>query len=74
MLWTLLLASITILLCFFVLLLVISNSFFTILVQIENTRLKLVLVIPTGTPVTVASDAIEIIPVFTDKTINDLSK
>ena len=74
MLWTLLLASITILLCFFVLLLVISNSFFTILVQIENTRLKLVLVIPTGTPVTVASDAIEILPVFTDKTINDLSK
>ena len=74
MLWTLLLASIRILLCFFVLLVVISNSFFTILVQIENTRLKLVLVIPTGTPVTVASDAIEILPVFTDKTINDLSK
>ena len=74
MLFNLLLASITILLCFFFLLLVVFNSFFTIPVQIENARLKLALVIPTGAPITVANDAIEILPVVTDKTINDLSK
>ena len=63
-----------ILLCFFFLLLVIFNSFFTISVQTENARLKLALVIPTGAPMTVANDATEILPVVTDKTINDLSK
>ena len=62
-------AKITILLCFFFLLLVVFNSFFTIPVQIENVRLKLALVIPTGTPITVANDAIEILPVVTDKTM-----
>ena len=30
--------------------------------------------IPTGTPIAVANDAIEMLPVATDKTINDLSK
>ena len=74
MLFNLLLANITILLCFFFLLLVVFNSFFTIPVQIENARLKLALVIPAGAPVTVANDAIEMLPVVTDKTINDLSK
>ena len=48
--------------------------FFLIPVQIENARLKLALVIPIGAPVTVANDAIEILSVITDKTINDLSK
>ena len=43
-------------------------------VEIENARLKLVLTIPTGTPMTAANDAIEMLPVFTDKTINYLSK
>ena len=43
-------------------------------VEIENARLKLVLTIPTGAPITVANDAIEMLPVVTDKTINDLSK
>ena len=43
-------------------------------VEIENARLKLALIIPTGAPITVANDAIEMLPVATDKTINDFSK
>ena len=43
-------------------------------VEIENARLKLALIIPTGAPITVANDAIEMLPVVTDKTIDDLSK
>ena len=43
-------------------------------VNIENARLKLALAIPTGAPITVANDAIEMLPAITDKTINDLSK
>ena len=74
MLFNLLLASITILLCFFFLFLVVFNSFFMIPVEIENARLKLALTIPTGTPITVANDAVEMLPAVTDKTINDLSK
>ena len=74
MLFNLLLAIITILLYFFFLLLVVFNSFFMTHVEIENERLKLALTIPTRTPVTVANDAIEILPVVTDKTSNDLSK
>ena len=42
------------------------NNFFTIPVVIENARLQLVLIIPTGAPVTVANDAIEMVPVVTD--------
>ena len=58
----------------FFLFLVVFNSFFTISVEIKNARLKLVLAIPTGAQITVANDAIEMIPVVTDKTVNDLSK
>ena len=58
----------------FFLFLVVFNSFFTISVEIKNARLKLVLAIPTGAQMTVANDAIEMIPVVTDKTVNDLSK
>ena len=47
---------------------------FKILVQIENARLKLALVIPTGVSMTAANHTIEILPVATDKTINELSK
>ena len=43
-------------------------------VKIKNARLKLALAIPTGTPKTVANDAIEMLSVITDKTIIDLSK
>ena len=74
MLFNLLLANITILLCFFFLLLVVFNSFFTIPVQIENARLKLALVIPTGAPITVANDAIEMLPLVADKAMKVLSK
>ena len=63
MLFNLLLANITILLCFFFLFLVVFNRFFTILVEIEKARLKIALAIPTGAPTTVANDAIEMIAV-----------
>ena len=43
-------------------------------IEIENARLKLPLIIPIGAPMTVANDAIEMLPVATDKTIKDLSK
>ena len=43
-------------------------------VEIKNARIKLALTIPTGAQITVANDAIEMLPVVTDKTINDLSK
>ena len=69
MLFNLLLARITILLCFFFLFLVVFNSFFMIPVEIENARLKLAIIIPKG-----ANDEIEMLPVVIDKTINDLSK
>ena len=58
----------------FFLLISFWNSFFIIPVEIENARLKLALVVPTGAPITVANDAIEMLPAVTDKTINDLSK
>ena len=45
------------------------NSFFTIPVKTENARLKLALTIPTGAPITVTNDAIEMLPVVTDKTM-----
>ena len=41
-------------------------------VEIKNQRLALI--IPIGPAVTVENDAIEMLPVVTDKTINDLSK
>ena len=67
MLFNLLLASITVLLCFFFLFLVVFNSFFTNPVVIENARLQLAPIIPAGTPTTVANDTTEILPVATDK-------
>ena len=66
-------ASITILLCFFFLFLVVFKSFFTNPVVVENARLQLALIIPTGAPIIVANNAIEMLPIATDKTINDLS-
>ena len=67
-------ASITILLCFYFLFLVVFNSFFTMPVEIKNARLKLALAISTGAPMTIANDAIEMLLVVTYKRINDLSK
>ena len=61
MLFNLLLANITILLCILFLYFVVFNSFFTIPVEIENARLTLALAIRTGAPITVTNDAIEIL-------------
>ena len=47
------------------------TMFFIINVEIENARLKNALVIPTDAPMTVASDAIEMLQVVADKTIKD---
>ena len=58
MLFNLLLAGITILLCFFVLLLVFLTAFLTIPVEIENAGVKLALTIPTGAIITTANGAI----------------
>ena len=69
LLFNLLLASITILLCFSFLFLVVFKSFFTNPVVIENARLQLALIISAGAPITVANDAIEMLPVATDKTM-----
>ena len=74
MLFNLLLANIITLLYFFFFFYVVINSFFTIPVKTKNARLKLALTIPNGAPITVAIDAIEMLPVVSDKTINDLSK
>ena len=43
--------------------------FLTIPVDNENVRLTLALAIPIGVPITVANDAIEILPLVADKTI-----
>ena len=43
-------------------------------VEIENARLKLALAIPTGALITVANDAIEMLPLVKDETIKGLSK
>ena len=72
MLFDLLLASITILLRFVFLFLVVFNSFFMIPVEIKNARQKLALIIVAGAPMAVTNDAIEMQPVATDKTINGL--
>ena len=74
MLFNLLLAGITIFLCVFFLFLIVFKNIFTNPVVIENERLQLALMIPTGAPIAVANDAIEMLPVATEKTINDLSK
>ena len=49
-------------------------TIFAMPVDIENARLKLALAIPTGAPVTAGNDAIEMLPLVTDKTIKDLSQ
>ena len=40
----------------------------------ENARLKLALAISTDAPITVAKNAIEMLPLAADNTIKDLSK
>ena len=74
MLFNLLQARITVLLCFFFLFRVVFYDFSIIPVVKENAKLKRVLAIPTGTPITLAIEAIETPPLVADKTIKALSK
>ena len=64
----------TILLCFFFLFLVVFNNFFTSPVDNENVRQRVARAIPTGVTITLANDAIEILPLAADTAIKDLSK
>ena len=48
---------------------IVVFNFFTSSVDNENLRLRLALAIPTGIPITVANDAIEMLPLVADKTI-----
>ena len=72
--FNLLLANITILLCFFFLFLIVLKNFFTNPDVIENVTPRLAPTIPAGALITLANDAIEILPNNTDKTFNYLSK
>ena len=74
MLFNLLVANITILLCFIFLFCVDFKNYFTIPVETENARLKIAFAIRTGSPITVANDAIEMLPFVAEKTIKNLSK
>ena len=74
MLFNLLLASIrTLLLVFFLFLIVFQNGF-TNPEVIENVRPQLAPIIPAGASIIVANDAIEMLPDNIDQTFNDLSK
>ena len=59
---------------FLFLFLIIFDNFFIIPVVKENTRLKVVLATPTGTPITLVKEIVLILPLVTDKTIRTLSK
>ena len=50
------------------------KSFFTNPDVIENGKLHLAPIIPAGTPITIANDAIDILPDNIDEIFNDLSK
>ena len=65
------LIDITILLYFFFSLLLVFHNFFTSPIGNENVRLRLALAITTGVPLTVANNAIEILPFVADKTIKN---
>ena len=58
--------------CFFFLFLIVFKNFFTNTDVIENVRPQLAPIIPAGAPITLASNAIEILPDNIDKTFNDL--
>ena len=73
MLLSLLLVSITILLCVFFLFLVMVSNFLTIPVVREKIRVKLALAIPTGTPATLVNEQLDTPRVVALKTITILS-
>ena len=58
----------------FLVIVVFCNNFFISPVDNENIRLRLVLAIPIGFPITVANDAIETLPLVADKTTSNLSE
>ena len=58
---------------FLFLFLVTFNNFSIISVVRENTRLKDALAVPTGAPITIANEAIEMLPLVADKTMKILS-
>ena len=72
--YNLLLGNRKILLYFSFLFLVVFNNFLINPVDNENARLKLALAISTDAPITVAKNAIEMLPLAADNTIKDLSK
>ena len=74
MLFNLLLANITILLCFFFLFLIVFKNFFINPDVIENVRPQLAPIISAGAPIRDTNDAIEMLLASTDKKINDLLK
>ena len=53
---------------------IVFKNFFTNPDVIENVRPQLAPIIPAGAPITLANDAIEILPDNIDKAFNDLSK
>ena len=59
---------------FLFLFLVVFNNFFTSPVDSENVRLRFACAMPTGVPITVVNDAIEMLPLVADKKIKDLPK
>ena len=73
-LFNLLLANIIIFYFFFFLFRDALNNFLTIPVEIQNSWLKLALAVPTGASITIANDAIEIMPLVTDEKFKDLPK
>ena len=74
MLVDLFLGSMTILWWFFFLFRFLYQIFFTTPGDIENAKLKLAIAIPKGALITVANDAIEMLPHVANKTNKDLSK
>ena len=74
MLFNLILAYITVLLCFFFLLLIVFKNVFTNPDVTENVRPQPAPVIPAGAPIAVVNDAIEMLPANIDKTFTNLSK
>ena len=53
---------------------VVFNNFFTRNVDNENARLSLALAIPTGVPITVGNEAIEMLPLVADKKLKTYQK
>ena len=70
--FNLLLAGITILLCFFFFFLIVFKNFFANLDVIENLKPQLAPIIPADAPITVANDAVEMMPDNADKTFDHI--